>query len=76
MRLDNVEIALQNYMEMSRLLESSGCQLRPHQCLTSIKISKFKEVNYLHDIFKNIYQCFLAVIDHLDYDPSKSDNQT
>ena len=77
MRIDNVEIALQNDTEMSWLLESSGCQVRPHQCLTSIKIFKFKEeVNYLHDIFKNIYQHFLAAIDHLDYHPSKSDNRT
>ena len=57
MKIDNIEIALQKDMEMSHLLESSGCQVRPHQCLTSIKIFKFQEeVNYLHDIFKNIYQ--------------------
>ena len=75
MRIDNVEIALQNDMQMSWLLESSGCEVRPHQCLTSFKIFKFKEeVNYLHEIFKNIYQWFLAAIDHLDYHHSKSDN--
>ena len=56
MRIDNVGIALQNDMEMSQLLESSGCRVRPHQCLTSVKIFKFKEeVNYLQEIFKNIY---------------------
>ena len=51
-RIENTEIALQNDTEMSHLLNSSGCHARPHQCLASIKIFKFKEeVNYLHDIF-------------------------
>ena len=44
--------------------------MRPHQCLTLIKIFK-EEVNYLH-----IYQRFLAAIDHLDYHPSKMSNNT
>ena len=29
MRIENVELAFQNDMEMSRLLESSGCHVRP-----------------------------------------------
>ena len=40
-RVENIKIALQNYTEMSRLLDSSGCHARPHQCLASIKIFKF-----------------------------------
>ena len=55
-------------MEMSQLLGSSGCHARPHQCLASIKIFKFKEeVSYVHDIFLNVQHRFLAAIDHLEY---------
>ena len=76
-RVENTKIALQNDTEMSCLLNSSGCHARPHQCLASIKIFKFKEeVNYVRDIFKNINWWFLAAIDHLEYHSSKSNNGT
>ena len=76
-RVENIEIALQNDTEMSCLLNSSGCHPRPHQCLASIKIFKFKEeVNYVHDIFKNICHRFLAAIDHLEYHLSNSNNES
>ena len=75
-RIENIEIALQNDTEMSRLLDSSGCRAQPHQCLASLKIVKFKEVTYVHDIFENIHHRFLAAIDHLEYHHSSTTNET
>ena len=55
-RVEDIEITLQNDTEMSCLLNSSGCCARPHQCLASIKIFKFKEeVSYVHNIFIKIF---------------------
>ena len=77
MKLENVALVLQNNTEMSHLFESSECRARPHQCMTSLKIQKFKEeVNYVQDIFQSIYRWFLAAIDHLDYHHSKTSNDT
>ena len=76
-RIENMEITLQNDTDMSHLLDSRGCHVQPHQCLASLKIVKFKvEVTYVHTIFENIHQRFLAAFDHLKYHHSSTTNET
>ena len=75
MRIEVVELALKNDTEMSNLLQSSGCWVRPNQCMTTLKILKYhEEVQYLSSIFDKIYHKFLAAIDHLDYHAFTGDN--
>ena len=55
-RINTDKVLIQNDTEMTKLLESSGCRVRPHQYLTTLKILKFREeVDYLYEIFKSIY---------------------
>ena len=75
MHIEVIELALKNDTEMSKLLHSSGCRVRPNQCMTTLKIVKYREeVQYLSSIFDKIYHKFLAAIDHLDYHASSEGN--
>ena len=75
MHIEIIELALKNDTEMAKLLHSSGCRVRPNQCMTTLKIIKYQEeVQYLSNIFDKIYHKFLAAIDHLDYHASSKGN--
>ena len=75
MRIEIVELALTNDTELAKLLDSSGCKVQPHQCMTTLKIVKFQEeVQYLSSIFDKIHHKFLAARDHLDYHDSSGNN--
>ena len=75
MTIEIVELALTNDTELAKMLESNGCKVRPHQCMTTLKIVKFQEeVQYLSSIFDKIHHKFLAAIDHLDYHASSENN--
>ena len=75
MCIEIVELALKNDTEMAKLLHSSGCRVRPNQCMTALKIVKYQEeVQYLSNIFDQICHKFLAAIDHLDYHASSEGN--
>ena len=75
MRISIIELAKTNDTELGKLLDSSGCKVHPHQCMTMLKIAKFhEEVQYLAGIFNKIHHKFLAAIDHLDFHSSAGDN--
>ena len=77
MCIEIIELALKNDTEMAKLLHSSGCRVRPNQCMTTLKKIKYQEeVQYLSNIFDKICHKFLAAIDHLDYHASSKEMQT
>ena len=41
MHIEIIELALKNDTEMAKLLHSSGCRVRPNQCMTTLKIVKY-----------------------------------
>ena len=64
-----------NNSHIEKFLNSHMCVQCPYACQAKMKFEQFRwEIHYIKKIFHSIYKKFLTAIDHIDYHPSKIQN--
>ena len=70
-------IPLHNDSPMKEYMASPRCKADPFSCTNQIEIDKIKqEIEYCEKIFDNVRMRFMNAIDHMDYHPSQTEDQS
>ena len=66
-----------NDSHIEHFLKSPTCNQCPYACQAKMKFECFKwEIHYMMEVFHVTYKKFLTAIDHIDYHPSRIQNNT
>ena len=66
-----------NDSHIENFLKSTACTECPYSCQVKMKFEHFKwEIHYTMKVFHVTYKKFLTAIDHIDYHPSCTQNNT
>ena len=66
-----------NDSHIENFLKSPACNQHPYACQAEMKFEHFKwEIHYTMKVFHVTYKKFLTAIDHIDYHPSRIQNNT
>ena len=66
-----------NDSHIKKILKSTACTEHPYSCQAKMIFEHFKwEIHYTMKVFHVTYKKFLTTLDHIDYHPSHTPNNT